>query len=46
MIPLAVRIVMFEVTGSFVNIVITILSTTFMSVQSPKFDFVEPKVSL
>ena len=40
MIPSVVRIVMFEVTGSFVNVVVTILSTTFMSVQSPRFVFV------
>ena len=40
MIPLVVQTVVFKVTGSFVNVVVTILSMTFMSVQSPRFVFV------
>ena len=39
MIPLVVRIAEFKVTGSFVNVVDTILSTTFMNVQSPRSVF-------
>ena len=39
MILSVVRIVVFEVTGSFVDIVVTILSMTFMSVQNPRSVF-------